>query len=385
LIDSLYCSEYLKQIISISKPNKYTNWYISLCAKAAIRSRDKKEARHILGYIESHHILPKSFKMGGDKDADNLVHFTAREHFVSHILLTKMVDGDYYHKMLHAAMRLSNRAKLSRLYSKTRIDYCEYLKLKFKGKPSPMTPKKIAANESRRGKTTSRKGKPPTENELAQHASMRGKKIILTQKQIDAYKSRKGKPLTEKQILAYANRKGKPIAKTRIDKGKKTSNKQLKEPREIDSCIDIEQTISKFGYDPRYLSKGSNRKVVKKFSCCGKFADRPFQVAYKPNCNDCLNKEKMKNLCKRLGLGKGSRIANGYRPTEELRKLRSEQSKIRFSTPEARKNLSDKAKLYWSKPEVKEVQSKNAKLQWARKREEKKSQQEADIACGGVG
>jgi hypothetical protein len=298
--------------------------------------------------------------MGGDKDADNLVHFTAREHFVSHILLTKMVDGDYYHKMLHAAIRLSNSSKCSHRYEQTRKAFCEHV-------------------------SRSKKGAIQTERQLAQHAALRGRKVTLTQKQIDSYKSRKGSPLTEKQILAYANRKGKPIAKTRIDKGKKTSNKQLKEPREIDSCIDIEQTISKFGYDPRYLSKGSNRKVVKKFSCCGKFADRPFQVAYKPNCNDCLNKEKMKNLCKRLGLGKGSRIANGYRPTEELRKLRSEQSKIRFSTPEARKNLSDKAKLYWSKPEVKEVQSQNAKLQWARKREEKKSQQEADIACGGVG
>lgn len=39
------------------------------------------------GYVEKHHILPKS--MGGSDEKENLVYLTAREHFVAHFLLAK--------------------------------------------------------------------------------------------------------------------------------------------------------------------------------------------------------------------------------------------------------------------------------------------------------
>lgn len=40
------------------------------------------------GYIEEHHILPRS--LGGGDSKDNLVKLTAREHFICHLLLTKL-------------------------------------------------------------------------------------------------------------------------------------------------------------------------------------------------------------------------------------------------------------------------------------------------------
>jgi len=43
------------------------------------------------GYVERHHIIPKS--LGGTDVSDNLVFLTAREHFIAHRLLEKMYKG----------------------------------------------------------------------------------------------------------------------------------------------------------------------------------------------------------------------------------------------------------------------------------------------------
>ena len=53
-----------------------------------------------------HHIIPKS--LGGSDDACNLVSLTAREHFVCHLLLTKMLTDGNRHKMVYALHMLSN-------------------------------------------------------------------------------------------------------------------------------------------------------------------------------------------------------------------------------------------------------------------------------------
>jgi hypothetical protein len=78
--------------------NKYTIWYYSIITRAKTRKVD--------GYTETHHIIPKS--LGGSNNADNLVDLTAREHFICHILLTKMLDGQPKHKMIHAAWGMTH-------------------------------------------------------------------------------------------------------------------------------------------------------------------------------------------------------------------------------------------------------------------------------------
>jgi hypothetical protein len=124
LIDTgspVYCQEYLDKIKSISLDNKYTKWYINLCRKAALRAATKKEAKELLGYVESHHVLPVSFKLGGEKDNANLVHLTAREHYVVHLLLTRITVGEYQSKMFSAFVIMSGRKVYdsnSRIYEK---------------------------------------------------------------------------------------------------------------------------------------------------------------------------------------------------------------------------------------------------------------------------
>ena len=58
------------------------------------------------GYVEKHHIIPRT--LGGKNDKANIVVLTAREHFVCHLLLTKMLTDGNRHKMVYALHMLSN-------------------------------------------------------------------------------------------------------------------------------------------------------------------------------------------------------------------------------------------------------------------------------------
>lgn len=81
--------------------NKYTRWYYSIINRA--------KNRVISDYTEKHHIIPKS--LGGSNDPSNLVKLTAREHFICHMLLTKMVNGKFRQKMVHAWWAMSTLKK----------------------------------------------------------------------------------------------------------------------------------------------------------------------------------------------------------------------------------------------------------------------------------
>lgn len=83
--------------------NKYTLWYFSIISKAKENSNSGK-------YYETHHIIPKS--LGGSNELTNLVRLTAREHFVCHLLLTKMVEGDDKRKMIYACWAMSNQQRI---------------------------------------------------------------------------------------------------------------------------------------------------------------------------------------------------------------------------------------------------------------------------------
>jgi hypothetical protein len=79
--------------------NKYTKWYNNIVQNARSRVND--------GYIENHHIIPKS--LGGVDSIENIVALTAKEHFICHLLLTKMVAGTMKYKMHKAALMMSTR------------------------------------------------------------------------------------------------------------------------------------------------------------------------------------------------------------------------------------------------------------------------------------
>lgn len=100
--------------------NKYTRVYYSII--------DRAKTRSISSYTEKHHVIPRS--LGGSNAKENLVALTAREHFVCHLLLTKMTQGQDKKKMVLAVFYLtgkgkanrSNRIKASRLYENLKTE-----------------------------------------------------------------------------------------------------------------------------------------------------------------------------------------------------------------------------------------------------------------------
>lgn len=132
--------------------NKYTRWYYAIVHNAQKSSRS--------GYVESHHIIPKSFYidssktgwlLGNPDDPTNLVRLTAREHFICHLLLTKMTNGKAKAKMVCAAWRIITDKKLnSWAYEIVREERANSIGLLLKGRKM--------SKESIEQRTTSREG-----------------------------------------------------------------------------------------------------------------------------------------------------------------------------------------------------------------------------------
>lgn len=78
--------------------NKYTRWYYNIVQRA--QSRVLTDT-----YTEKHHIIPRS--IGGNNSVENLVRLTAREHFICHLLLTKMTEGKNRRSMSYAAWQMT--------------------------------------------------------------------------------------------------------------------------------------------------------------------------------------------------------------------------------------------------------------------------------------
>jgi len=91
--------------------NKYTRCYNLIVDRARLRT--------LTSYAESHHVIPESFfinrtrkgprgwVLGNPNDSSNIVKLTAREHFICHLLLPKMVSGAGRYKMLRALLGIS--------------------------------------------------------------------------------------------------------------------------------------------------------------------------------------------------------------------------------------------------------------------------------------
>ena len=116
--------------------NKYENWYNQITSNAKHRVLDT--------YTECHHIIPRS--LGGEDTAENLVHLTAREHFICHWLLTKFTTGEARDKMIYALrmMRANKSGKrynskiTARVYENLKEEYAKIHGAKFSGENNPM-------------------------------------------------------------------------------------------------------------------------------------------------------------------------------------------------------------------------------------------------------
>lgn len=122
--------------------NKYSATYFRIIENALGRA---------LEFGEGHHIIPIS--LGGEKNKSNVAKLTLKEHFVCHLLLTKMTEGGDLQKMSAAFVLMSgrHRGKLptSKLYEKARRELSERTKKQWE---DPDHREKVTAKMKQYGK-----------------------------------------------------------------------------------------------------------------------------------------------------------------------------------------------------------------------------------------
>lgn len=105
----------------------YRRIYNQLITRGQIRQEglNRKLLVKKIGYVERHHILPRS--MNGTNDSANLVYLTPEEHYLAHGLLVQIYPNEVC--MLRALMILSGRDKRNtrnnKLYGWARRRYSE--------------------------------------------------------------------------------------------------------------------------------------------------------------------------------------------------------------------------------------------------------------------
>lgn len=159
--------------------NKYTKIYYKI-----IKNR---KLNLLEDYTEEHHIIPKS--LGGNNHKENLVNLSAREHFICHWLLTKMVDGveekykmnNAFSCMLYRENDKQQRYKISsRKFENIKKNISSSRSEKFSGENNPMYKKthneetrkllsdlnlgKIVSEETRKKLSDAHKGKLKSES-----------------------------------------------------------------------------------------------------------------------------------------------------------------------------------------------------------------------------
>lgn len=104
------------------KDSKYTKWYFQIISDAVLRNSGD----------ELHHIIPKS--LGGLDKPRNLVSLTFREHFIVHLLLTKMpVEAAHRWKMYFALTCFMTRG--TKVIGNRRFEQCKRISKKIPRQP----------------------------------------------------------------------------------------------------------------------------------------------------------------------------------------------------------------------------------------------------------
>lgn len=114
--------------------NKYTSWYWSLMT----RGQNRVLPQYL--YKEQHHIVPRC--MGGSNCKSNLVYLTAKEHYIAHLLLTKMAQGKAKYKLQVAFWRMCSPKQgrhipSNRAYEQAKNNMADALSHLNKGRPLP--------------------------------------------------------------------------------------------------------------------------------------------------------------------------------------------------------------------------------------------------------
>ena len=183
--------------------NKYTKLYYKITSNAKQRITE--------GYTEHHHIIPES--MGGTTTAENMVHLTAREHFICHWLLVKMTEGKDRSDMLYAlnGMRAENKHQkryntkiTARVYEKYRIEFAENHSKRMKGRPAWNKGVPQTDDHKEKNRQAALQRAPKSEETIAKWKESRAGYVAskeTKQKQSIALKGKPKGPMSEEEKL----------------------------------------------------------------------------------------------------------------------------------------------------------------------------------------
>lgn len=133
--------------------NKYTRWYIDLIINA-------RQDPTIYG--EYHHIIPRC--LGGTDEKPNLVFLSAREHYIAHLLLPKMVKTAKHRQKTVAAFKYLSYTKnkhTSDRYSSRLFEYHKKISYSLHCHSGELNPRygQICSNETKEKISRSKRGR----------------------------------------------------------------------------------------------------------------------------------------------------------------------------------------------------------------------------------
>lgn len=174
--------------------NKYTRWYLGIVSSAQSRAP-------VQGYIERHHVIPRSF--GGTDSKSNIVVLTAKEHFICHLLLTKMVSGQLKSKAQLALHKMCQISKNQNRYIASAAIYQIVRKA--------CSEATSGQNNSMFGRIRTKEEKRKISESVKRINALRGKRVLTDEHKQKIASSRNGKKhsLETKEHLSKI-RKGRP-------------------------------------------------------------------------------------------------------------------------------------------------------------------------------
>ena len=219
--------------------NKYTNWYNNIIIASKYRILPNNL------YVEKHHIIPKS--MGGDNSKENIAILTAREHFICHLLLTKMTLGNNNYKMKFAFSCMFMTSNNQQRYTSKLFEYSKLNKKhsdeskkkmsiakkgikqsaetiairveKLKGRPSITKGQKKHSEKSKKSISDYQKSlcaaMTPAEMNIRMKTSCSSPDSWTQERKDKISKANTGKVRTEEQRKKYGHLKGKPWPEAR--------------------------------------------------------------------------------------------------------------------------------------------------------------------------
>lgn len=229
----MYLESKGKIYIMIFIQNKYTRIYYSIISNA------KSRTLPIDVYSEHHHIIPKS--IGGNNSKLNLVALTAKEHYICHRLLVKMLAGAEQKKMLYALYCIThvrNKGQVTRYIPSAK----QYAKIKeawqksIKGRPAHNKGKPMSDEQKEKlrranlGKTYTRTAETKQKMSKAQLGISKGKGRISNRKGIEMSAEQKEKI---KQTMMGKNTGPRPLSTIQKMQGPKRKICRLSDRKEM--------------------------------------------------------------------------------------------------------------------------------------------------------